>query len=65
MPEKQTSIAVSAEMNECLKLGSGKRRANVRYWVSSAEGQQPIVLTITMRRIIKYLLVILSLGVSS
>lgn len=25
---------VSAEMNECLKLGSGKGRANVRGWVT-------------------------------
>ncbi len=33
MLDNQTSIAVSAEMNECLKLGNGEGHANVRYWV--------------------------------
>lgn len=32
----RTKIATRTEMNECLKLGSGERSANVRVWVSAA-----------------------------
>ena len=31
--ENSPSRAVIAGMNECLKLGSGEERANVRLWV--------------------------------
>ncbi len=47
MPEKQTAIAVTAEMNECLKLGSGKRRANVRYWVFLGTGLRSVASGLT------------------
>lgn len=34
MTDDHALSAVSAEMNKCLKLGSGEGRANVRNWVS-------------------------------
>jgi hypothetical protein len=36
----------SAEMNECLKMGSGGGGANVRVWVHMAAGRQTKILSL-------------------